>query len=112
MNHSRPIQATSMTAVKTQPSKISEETSDLDELVAVEETFAIWVSRREETIKKLEDIATYIDSFTKKTVLAKAIGSGTGILGGGLTVVGGALTIVTAGAAVPILLGMYAMYLS
>ena len=47
-----------------------------------------------------------------KTVLAKAIGSGTGILGGGLTVVGGALTIVTAGAAVPILLGMYAMYLS
>ena len=108
MNHSRPIQATSMTTIKTQPSNISKENSDLDELVAVEETFAIWVSRREETIKKLDDIATYIDSFTKKTSLAKAIGSGTGILGGGLTVVGGALTIVTAGAAaVPILLGIF-----
>jgi len=80
--------------------------TDLEQLARVEETFGFWLSRREESIEKLEDIATYIDSFTKKTSLAKAIGSGTGILGGGLTVIGGGLTIASTGgiAAVPILL--------
>ena len=48
--------------------------TDLEQLARVEETFGFWLSRREETIEKLEDIATYIDSFTKKTSLAKAIG--------------------------------------
>ena len=81
---------------------------DLNELAAVEETFEIWVTRREQTIESLETIATYIDSFTKKTSWVKAIGSGTGVLGGGLTVIGGALTIATGGAAaIPILLGTY-----
>ena len=79
---------------------------DLSELAKVELNFQIWVIRREITIEKLEAIATYIDSFTKKTSLAKAIGSGSGILGGGLTMVGGALTIATGGAAaLPMLLG-------
>ena len=79
---------------------------DLSELARVELNFQIWVIRREITIEKLEAIATYIDSFTKKTSLAKAIGSGSGILGGGLTMVGGALTIATGGAAaLPMLLG-------
>ena len=80
--------------------------TNIEQLATVEETFGFWLSRREETIEKLEDIATHIDSFTKKTSLAKAIGSGTGILGGGLTVIGGGLTIAATGgiAAVPILL--------
>ena len=80
---------------------------DLNELAKVNLKFQIWVIQREITIEKLEAIATYIDSFTKKTSLAKAVGSGSGILGGGLTVVGGALTIVTGGAAaIPMLLGI------
>lgn len=43
---------------------------------------------------------------TKKSTIAKAIGSGTGVVAGGLTLVGGALTIATGGlAAVPVLIG-------
>ena len=94
--------------IEQEQTRISEEINkDLEQLATVEETFEFWLSRREETIKKLEDIATYIDSFTKKASVAKAIGSGTGILGGGLTIIGGALTIAATGgiAAVPILLG-------
>ena len=55
--------------------RISEEINkDLEQLATVEETFGFWLSRRKETIKILEDIATYIDSFTKKASVAKAIG--------------------------------------
>ena len=45
-----------------------------------------------------------IDSITKKTGIAKAIGSGGGAIGGGLTMLGGILTIATAGAALPVLI--------
>ena len=43
---------------------------------------------------------------TKESTIAKAIGSGTGVVAGGLTLLGGALTIATGGlAAVPVLIG-------
>ena len=45
-----------------------------------------------------------IDSVSKKSSIAKAIGSGGGAIGGGLTLVGGILTIATAGAALPVLI--------
>jgi hypothetical protein len=41
---------------------------------------------------------------SKKSSIAKAIGSGGGALGGGLTLIGGILTIATAGAALPVLI--------
>ena len=41
---------------------------------------------------------------SRKTGIAKAIGSGTGALGGGLTLIGGVLTIASAGMALPVLL--------
>ena len=79
---------------------------DLNELAKIDKKLQIWMIKREITIEKLEAIATYIDSYTKKTSVAKAVGSGSGILGGGLTVIGGVLTIFTGGAAaIPMLLG-------
>ena len=67
------------TEIEQEQARISNEiadaiNTDLEQLARVEETFGFWLSRREETIEKLEDIATYIDSFTKKTSLAKVIG--------------------------------------
>ena len=46
----------------------------------------------------------FLDSVTKKTGIAKAIGSGGGAIGGGLTMLGGIMTIATAGAALPVLI--------
>ena len=64
-----------------------------------------WLQLRQETVSNLRAIADYIDSVSKKSGIAKAIGSGSGALAGGLTLIGGALTIVTGGvAAVPVLL--------
>ena len=45
-----------------------------------------------------------LDSVSKKSGIAKAIGSGGGAIGGGLTLVGGILTIASMGAALPVLL--------
>ena len=76
-------------------------------LETVENNFKAWISRRKETISRLKEIASFIESFNRKTTIAKAVGSGSGILAGGLTVVGGALTIAATGgiAAVPMLIG-------
>ena len=64
-----------------------------------------WLQLRQETVTNLRAIADYIDSVSKKSGIAKAIGSGSGALAGGLTLIGGALTIATGGvAAVPVLL--------
>ena len=46
----------------------------------------------------------FVDSVSKKSGIAKAIGSGGGAIGGGLTLIGGILTIASAGAALPVLL--------
>ena len=76
-------------------------------LEVIEENFKSWIICREQTVGKLREIADYMESFTRKTTIAKAVGSGSGVLAGGLTVIGGALTIAATGgiAAVPMLIG-------
>jgi len=78
---------------------------DLETLLEeLEQDYDSWVELRRKTVVNLREIADYIDSVSKKSGLAKAIGSGGGIVAGGLTLIGGALTIASAGAALPILL--------
>ncbi len=57
----------------------------IDEL---EDDLKAWTELRQETIKKLKAIADYVDSVTKKGIIARAVGSGGGVLAGGLTIVG------------------------
>ncbi len=87
--------------------KITEEEAALIEMVELRSRFLEWSFARKETIRKLRDIADYVESVSKRTRVAKVAGSGGGAVGGALTVVGGALTVfgttVTAGAILPIL---------
>ena len=46
----------------------------------------------------------FAESVSRKTGIAKAVGSGSGAFAGGLTLVGGILTIASAGTALPVLL--------
>ena len=80
---------------------------DFDETIEkLEQNLQEWMELRKETIETLRSIATYIESFHRKSTIAKAVSSGSGIVGGGLTLVGGALTIATGGiAAIPVLIG-------
>lgn len=81
-------------------------------LLEAEQRFCKWIEDRRQTIAELRLIAEYIESVLKKTTIAKAVGSGSGIVAGGLTLVGGALTIAATGglAAVPILIGKITMF--
>ena len=81
---------------------------DLNQLHLFEQNFEDWMKLRQQTISTLRCIATYIESIHRKSIIAKAVGSGSGIVAGGLTLVGGAITIATGGlAAVPVLIGPY-----
>ena len=81
---------------------------DMNQFYLFEQNFEDWMELRQQTISTLRCIATYIESIHRKSTIAKAVGSGSGIIAGGLTLVGGAITIATGGlAAVPVLIGPY-----
>ena len=81
---------------------------DMNQFYLFEQNFEDWMELRRQTISTLRCIATYIESIHRKSTIAKAVGSGSGIIAGGLTLVGGAITIATGGlAAVPVLIGPY-----
>ena len=73
-------------------------------ILRLEHEYEDWIRIRKETVANLHEIADYIESVSRRTGWAKAIGSGSGALAGGLTLVGGILTIASAGAALPVLL--------
>jgi len=76
----------------------------VEELFQLKSEFSHWTEIRATTIKHLREIADYIDTVSRRTGIAKVVGSGGGAVGGGLTLVGGLLTIMSAGAALPVLL--------
>ncbi len=93
-------------AAKAGDGDISPEEAAIIEMVELRAKFQEWSEAREETILRLRGIADYVDDVSRRTGVAKVIGSGGGAVGGAITVVGGALTVfATAGAtAVPLLL--------
>ena len=76
----------------------------VEELFQLKSEFRHWTEIRATTIQRLREIADYIDTVSRRTGIAKVVGSGGGAVGGGLTLVGGLLTIMSAGAALPVLL--------
>jgi len=73
------------------------------ELRHLEEKLHLWREVRMTTIRELREVADYIDSVSKKTGIAKVVGSSGGVLAGGLTIAGGVMTVMTAGLALPVL---------
>jgi hypothetical protein len=101
----RPIKMKASSVVDYEEEDEEEDADIAKAILELESNLHDWVMLREENIIKLKEIANYVDRVSKKGIIARAIGSGTGIVAGGLTIIGGALTIATGGlAAVPILI--------
>ena len=66
----------------------------VEELFQLKSEFRHWTEIRATTIQHLREIADYIDTVSRRTGIAKVVGSGGGAVGGGLTLVGGLLTII------------------
>lgn len=83
--------------------KLGADPSLAELLGGLDREFSHWTEIRRATISNLRAIADYIESVSRKSGMAKMIGSGGGVLAGGLTIIGGALTIASMGAAFPLL---------